>query len=204
MLINDIKVVVLGSSSVGKTSILTRYVKEIFDENVTSTIGANSVEKKLKRGKNKYTLNIWDTAGQERYQSLGKNFYKDAYIILLVYDITSQDSLESLKNRWYPDLQIYGEKCVVKAVVGNKSDLYENDELANEEEARDFAEEIGAIFALVSAKNGNNIDKLFDDLLDKFLEKDIQEKVQALEKNKRLNSTFSIVSMDDEKKKKCC
>ena len=204
MLINEVKVAVLGNSCVGKTSILTRYVKEIFDENVTSTIGANSVEKKLKRGKNKYTLNIWDTAGQEKYQSLGKNFYKDAYITLLVYDITSQNSLESLKNRWYPDLQIYGENCVVTAVVGNKSDLYENDELANEEEARDFANEIGAIFALVSAKKGNNIDKLFDDLLDKFLEKDIQEKVQVLEKNKGLNSSFSIGNMEDEKKKKCC
>ena len=199
-----IKVALLGNSEVGKTCIITRYVKEIFSDNTTSTIGACSTEKKLQRGKNEYTLNLWDTAGQEKYQSLGKYYYKDAYIIILVYDITSQDSLEGLKKRWYPDLQIYGENCVVMAVVGNKADLFENDNLANEEEARDFANEIGAIFELVSAKNGSNVDKLFDKLLDRFLEEDIQEKVKEIEKNKKMNTSFDIVVVEEKKKKKCC
>ena len=201
---NSIKVALLGNSSVGKTCIITRYIKETFDEKSTSTIGANSIQKTLQRGKNEYTLNIWDTAGQEKYQSLGKYFYKDAYIIILVYDITSQESLESLKKRWYPDLQIYGENCVVTAVVGNKADLFENDDLSNEEEARDFANDIGAIFELGSAKNGTNIDKLFDNLLDRFLKDDIQEQVKEIEKNKKGNTSFDIAVVEDEKKKKCC
>ena len=201
---NRIKVALLGNSNVGKTCIITKYVKETYDEKTTSTIGASSIEKTLQRGKNEYTLNIWDTAGQEMYQSLGKYFYKDAYIIILVYDITSQESLEGLKKRWYPDLQIYGENCVVTAVVGNKADLFENDDLANEEEARDFANEIGAIFKLVSAKSGSNIDKLFDNLLDKFLEDDIQEQVKEIEKNKKMNTSFDIAVVEEKKRKKCC
>ena len=201
---NSIKCALLGNSEVGKTCIITRYVKGMFREKSMSTIGANSTEKILQRGKNEYTLNLWDTAGQEKYQSLGKYFYKDAYIIILVYDITSQDSLEGLKKRWYPDLQIYGENCVVMAVVGNKADLFENDNLANEEEARDFANEIGAIFELVSAKNGSNVDKLFDKLLDRFLEEDIQEKVKEINKSKKVNTSFDIVVVEEKKKKKCC
>ena len=140
---NSIKVALLGNSEVGKTCVAKRFVKETFSEKTISTIGANSMQKTLKRGKNEYILNLWDTAGQERYQSLGKFFYKDAYIIILVYDITSQRSLEGLKKRWYPDLQVYAENCVVMAVVGNKADLFENDDLADEEEAKDFANEIG-------------------------------------------------------------
>ena len=201
---NNIKVALLGNSEVGKTCIAKRYVKEIFIEKTISTIGANSMHKNLKRGKNEYTLNLWDTAGQERYQSLGKFFYKDAYIIILVYDITSQKSLEGLKKRWYPDLQVYGENCVVIAVVGNKADLFENDDLANEEEAKDFANEIGAIFKLVSAKSGSNIAELFDDLLDKFLEEDIQKQVKEIEKSKMKDTSFDIDSMEGNKKKKCC
>ena len=79
---NSIKVVLLGNSNVGNTCIITKYVKETYEEKTTSTIGASSIEKKLQRGKNEYTLYIWDTAGQEMYQSLGKYFYKDAYIII--------------------------------------------------------------------------------------------------------------------------
>ena len=90
------------------------------------------------------------------------------------------------------------------AVVGNKADLFENDDLANEEEAKDFANEIGAIFKLVSAKSGNNIAELFDDLLDKFLEEDIQKQVKEIEKSKMKDTSFDIDSVEGNKKKKCC
>ena len=82
--------------------------------------------------------------------------------------------------------------------------MFENDDLANEEEARDFANDIGAIFELVSAKNGSNIDKLFDNLLDRFLEDDIQEQVKEIEKNKKVNNSFDIDIIEDKRKKKCC
>ena len=198
-----IKIALIGNSGVGKSCIIQRYTDNTFDKCSASTLSSISVEKEIIRGKEKYTLSIWDTAGQEKYQSLGKYFYKDAYIILLIYDITNQNSLDSLKKVWYPDLQIYAENCVVIGVVGNKTDLYENDDLADEDEAKEFAEEIGAVFYLVSAKSGENITKLFEKLLDKFFEKDIQDKVKNIEMNKRERSSFSLESRV-EKKKKCC
>ena len=193
-----IKVALIGNSGVGKTCIIQRFIDNTFNEYSASTISANSIDKVIIRGKEKYILSIWDTAGQEKYQSLGKIFYKDAYIILLIYDITNQNSLDSLKKTWYPDLQIYAENCVVMGVIGNKADLYENDDLADEDEAKEFAKEIGALFYLVSAKSGENVTKLFEKLLDKFLEKDIQDKVKEKEK-----SSFNLDSRT-EKKKNCC
>ena len=200
---NEIKVTLIGNAGVGKTCIIQRFIDNSFSDNPVSTISANSIEKEIIRGKEKYVLNIWDTAGQEKYQSLGKHFYKDAYIILLIYDITNQNSLDSLKKTWYPDVQIYAENCVVFGVIGNKADLYENEELADEDEAKEFAKEIGAIFYQVSAKNGENIFKLFETLLDKFLEKDVQVKVKNIEMDKEAKSAFNLNSKG-EKKKKCC
>ena len=168
---SGIKVTLIGNSGVGKTCIITRYTDDVFNENSASTIGANFIEKKINIGKKEYNLNIWDTAGQEKYQSLGKHFYKDSYIVCLVYDITNQESLDSLKSVWYPNLQKYGEQYSVLAVVGNKIDLYENvDDLADEEQAKQFAKEINATFIQTSAKNGDGIDNLFTNLTKKLLE----------------------------------
>ena len=168
---SGIKVTLIGNSGVGKTCIITRYTDDVFNENSASTIGANFIEKKINIGNKEYNLNIWDTAGQEKYQSLGKHFYKDSYIVCLVYDITNQESLDSLKSVWYPNLQKYGEQYSVLAVVGNKIDLYENvDDLADEEQAKQFAKEINATFIQTSAKNGDGIDNLFTNLTKKLLE----------------------------------
>ena len=97
-----------------------------------------------------------------KFHSLGKHFYKDSYIICLVYEITNQISLENLKKKWYPDLVKYGEKYTIIAVVGNKKDLYEIDSLDNQNEAEEFAKEIGATFKVISSKTGEGIEKLFD------------------------------------------
>ena len=90
-------------------------------------------------------INIWDTAGQEQYRSLGRLFYKDSRIVILVYDITSKESFLDIKNLWYNDLTTYGEKYTVTALVGNKSDCYLKEEV-EEKEAREYAKEIKAHF----------------------------------------------------------
>ena len=185
--IASIKITLLGNPGVGKTDIISRYIK---NENNTSTIGKNYSEKIIKRGNKEYILEIWDTAGQEKFPSLGKHFYKDSYIICLVYDITNQESLDALQTIWYPDLLKYGEKNVVLAVVGNKCHLYENDILANEEQAKKFAKDINAIFMLTSAKTGDGIDKLFDTLVDKFLSLDFKLKYKEMLEKKAGNITL--------------
>ena len=158
---DSVKITLLGSSGVGKTCIIKRFTEGNFDEGSVSTSGASYSQKPLKIDNKTIQIDLWDTAGQEKFRSLGRHFYKDAYIVCLVYDITSKESFEDLKNNWYNDLKTYGEKFNITAVVGNKSDMYEKEEV-KEEDARAFAQSINSTFFLVSAKNGDNIDLLFN------------------------------------------
>ena len=174
----SIKITLLGNPGVDKTKIISRYIDDVYEENNTPNIGANYSEKIINKNGKEYELNIWDTSGQEKFHALGKHFYKDAYII------TSQESLEHLKTIWYPDLLKYGEKYTILAVVGNKSELFEGDNLADENYAKDFAKEIGATFHLVSAKSGEGINKLFDTVVDRFLSPEFQIKYEEMMKLK--------------------
>ena len=180
----SIKITLLGNPGVDKTKIISRYIDDVYEENNSPNIGANYSEKIINKNGKEYELNIWDTSGQEKFHALGKHFYKDAYIILLVYDITSQESLEHLKTIWYPDLLKYGEKYTILAVVGNKTELFEGDNLADENYAKDFAKEIGATFHLVSAKSGEGINKLFDTVVDRFLSPEFDKKYEEMMKLK--------------------
>ena len=199
-----IKITLLGNPGVGKTCIISKYVDDTFEEGGESTIGANFMEKVIKRGDKEVLLNIWDTAGQEKFRSMGKHFYKDSYVVCFVYDITNQESLDSLKTIWYQDLQKYGEKYTVLAVVGNKSDLYEAETIANEDQAKAFAKEINATFILTSAKTGDGIEKLFNTLADQYLSPECAPKAEEMIKKR--GPSFSINDKDrkDDGKKKCC
>jgi small GTP-binding protein len=101
------KVVLLGKSGVGKTSIINRYISNSFKDSVMSTPGANFTVKKVEfpEEKEKIKFEIWDTAGQEKYKSLAKVFYNNASSCILVYDITSKPSFEDIKNYWVPELR---------------------------------------------------------------------------------------------------
>ena len=200
-----IKITLLGDPGVDKTSIISRYIDDVFDEKNAPTIGANYSEKTIKKNGKEYELNIWDTAGQEKFHALGKHFYKEAYIVCLVYDITSQESLEQLKSIWYPDLLKYGEKYTILAVVGNKSHLYDWDNLADENFAKNFAKEIGATFILTSAKSGEGIEKLFNTLIDRFLSPEFQVKYKEMMKLKEnnLNLKEETNKVSKSAKKKC-
>ena len=181
---NSVKITLLGNSGVGKTCIILRFTNNEYNDNSISTKGANYMPKEIKVKDKVLNLDIWDTAGQEQYRSLGKHFYKDSFIVILVYDITNKDSFEDLKNIWYKDLKEYGEKYTVLAIVGNKNDRFDAEETVSEEEARKFAEEKNAIFMLVSAKNGDNINNLFNVLATKYIETFFQSQ-EGEEKNKK-------------------
>ena len=197
------KVVLLGDSGVGKTCIISRYISGSFDKNITSTNGASYCSKMVKfeeLGKN-LLLDIWDTAGQEKYRSLTKFFYKDATIVILVYDITREDSFDNLKNYWYNQLQ---ENCknVVLGMAGNKCDLYE-EEKVTEIEAREFADSIGAIFELTSARNNTGINDLFQKVGNKYLDPNYQDKKREIEEeNKEDGKKGNIVLTKEEEGKK--
>lgn len=164
------KICFLGNSGVGKTCLLNRKTKDTFDDNSLSTMGANySLVNQVVNG-NKVILDCWDTAGQEKYRSLGRMFYADAHIVILVYDITRRDSFDDIKNIWLNEVADNCEKDILKILCANKFDLYE-DEQIKEEEGREFAEQNGAEFCPTSAKSGEGVDKLFMTAAKIFYEK---------------------------------
>ena len=200
----NVKVVLLGDSGVGKTCLITRYISETFEQNTASTNGASYASKKVNYDKLKktITLDIWDTAGQEKYKALTKFFYKDAAIAILVYDITQKNSFESIKSYWYEQVKENGEKTFVLGIVGNKSDLYEQEEVP-ENDAREFAQSIGAIFALTSAKMNTGVDALFEDAGNKYLDPSFQQKVmQEQEANKEEKGQKITLNQEEVKKEK--
>ena len=207
------KVVLIGDSGVGKTCIISRFISNEFEKNLDSTDGASYGTKELylPKLKKKIILDIWDTAGQERYKSLTKFFYKDAQIIIMVYDITKKQTFENLKNQWYKEIQELSEKNYILAIVGNKSDLYETEQIS-EKEAREFAESINAIYELTSAQNNSGIQQLFEDVGMKYLAPDFQEKIEEEQKEKKVETNIKITKKnvkkaDEEqktKKKKFC
>ena len=199
------KIVLLGDIGVGKTCLMSRFIFGTFDANENSTKGAcySNKEKGYPNFGKILTLDIWDTAGQEKYKSLTKFFYKDAAMVILVYDITRKESFDNLKNFWYSEIQQYGDKDIILGIAGNKSDLYDN-EAVPEKEAREFAKSIGAIFALTSAQNNSGVNKLFEDIGNKFLDPNFQEKVQdnKIEREQAKSITLEKKQVIEQKKKK--
>ena len=205
------KIVLIGDSGVGKTCIISRFVSGDDNKNMNSTDGASYATKKLVLPKLKTSINldIWDTAGQERYKSLTKFFYKDAAMIIMVYDVTLKTSFDNLKEYWYREVQELSEKNFVLGIAGNKSDLYEREQVS-EKEAREYAKSINAVFGLTSAQNNTGIDQLFEDIGMKFLEPNFQEKMEENNKEKNMETSIKlnkkkIKKHDKEhKKKKFC
>ena len=176
----DIKMILLGESGVGKTSIISRYVNDKFNENFISSSTMSYVAKIIEKNNKKIKLNIWDTIGQEKFRSISKLFLNDTKIVILVYDITSEETFKNL-DYW---LQLYkdilGEGIIV-GVAANKSDLFLNQEVSDDL-GREYAEKNGAIFSLVSAKeNKLGLDKFINQLVDAYLSK---EKLIIISKDK--------------------
>ena len=166
----DAKVVFLGETGVGKTSLIKQYINHIFDESCNSSISSQFCSKivNIPKVNKSIRFDIWDTAGQEKFRSLARIFYRDAQIIIFVYDITSRLSFEALQQYWYEEVKA---NCTVKpvlAVVANKYDLYLEKEV-EDKEAIEWADKIGAIFQWTSAKSNMGINLLFENTGRKFL-----------------------------------
>ena len=199
----SIKVAMVGSSGVGKTCITERFTKNEFDETIQTTSGANYLKKEMFMDNKKIMLDIWDTAGQEKFHSLGRHFYKNSHIIILVYDLTNRESFDDIKNYWYNDIIENGEKYKVIGIVGNKIDLYDNkgvDEF-DDQIVKDFVKsksdekETKIVSMKVSAKTGVNIKSLFEKLIKEYLKKEFNYLI-------RQETLQSVGSFNIRKKKK--
>ena len=172
-----VKVVLLGESGVGKTSIISQFTSNQFNPRVPTSVSAKFVSKTIEFPQYNRIIkfDIWDTVGQEKYRSLAKIFYKDAKIIIFVYDVTREFSFEALKDFWYKETQNNADNDPIFALVGNKIDLYEQQKIDNND-GKAFADEIKAIFQTTSALSNSGIKNLFDNLGKKFINPDYDYK----------------------------
>ena len=193
----EIKVILVGESFTGKTSLINTAMGLKFVEGVeASTSAASFVTKKVKIGEKTFLVNLWDTIGQEKYRSLTKIFIKDSKIVIFVYDITNKNSFKEL-DFWFKTIQdVLGDEPVI-GIAGNKKDLVTKEEVP-EEEAQKFADDKNVPLKLTSAKNPLSFNSFLEDLIKKYIEKN-EGKIGGVDGQKLENK--------DNKKsgnKKCC
>ena len=178
-----IKLLLLGDSRVGKTSLLLNYVDKMFPEAHISTLGVEYKEKTINKNNFNIRLQIWDTAGEERFRSITKNIFRNANGILFVYDVTNKESFVNIKN-WIKDTENI-DKEIKGLIIGNKIDLEEERKISLED-LEEIGQKYNKPFIETSAKTGVNVNECFETLIDElFKNKSIDEiKSMYLRKNK--------------------
>ena len=193
------KILLLGNTQVGKTSMLKRFCDEQYNEDTLSTIGIDAKTKFINHKDRKIQLDIWDTAGQERFLSITKNTYKGSDGIILMYDLTSKKTFNSINN-WIKGInEAIDINKIGFVLVGNKSDCEDKDRQVSFEEGEILAKEKGFPFFETSVKENINVNQVFVAIIDKMLDlgiKIIKEK----------NGDNQKLKKDDKKidKVKCC
>jgi len=194
------KVLLLGNSDVGKSSLILRYVDQVWSDTFVPTIGVDFKVKTLEIDNKQIKMQIWDTAGQERFRNVISSYFRGSHGILLIYDITNRDSFKNLEN-WLIEIEKNASQNVLKILIGNKNDLV-NDREIQSEEGQAFANRNGMEFIETSAKMNTNVTEAFEALA-KLMMKFNSEKKNVLNKNEP--KTLSAASGQDlNKKKKCC
>ena len=193
---NQIKVILLGESGVGKTNLINVAIGEEFNEAENMTFASCFVEKKFTIKNKEYILHIWDTIGQEKFRNLTKLFFKESKIVILVYDKSVQKSFKEL-NYWSEQVKKLLGDDIILAVVGNKNDLDNED--VDENEAREFANNIKAKFIMASAKiNGKGFENFMRELLI-----DYNKKTRGKIENKDDKIILDKKKLKKKKKSKC-
>ncbi|CAM9661587.1 ras-related protein Rab-3C-like [Petromyzon marinus] len=163
------KLLIIGNSSVGKTSFLFRYADESFTSAFVSTVGIDFKVKTVYRNEKRIKLQIWDTAGQERYRTITTAYYRGAMGFILMYDITNEDSFNAVSD-WSTQIKTYSWDNAQVVLVGNKCDM-EDDRMVPTEQGRQLAEQLGFEFFETSAKDNINVKQTFERLVDVICEK---------------------------------
>ena len=153
------KLVFLGEQSVGKTSLITRFMYDSFDNTYQATIGIDFLSKTMYLEDRTVRLQLWDTAGQERFRSLIPSYIRDSSVAVVVYDITNVNSFQQT-NKWIDDVRAERGNDVIIMLVGNKTDLAEKRQVATES-GEGKAKELNVMFIETSAKAGHNVKQLF-------------------------------------------
>ena len=200
-----LKAILIGDSGVGKTNLINISVGKEFDQSEKATISATYIRKHFDIDGKTYNINIWDTIGQEKLRALTKLFFKNSKIVILVYDITSRQSFESLQL-WLKDVkEALGDDFVI-GVCGNKTDLYLNEQV-NEEECKKFAESLNSRWLCTSAKTDqvgfpNFLKELVEDYINYEPKGDNEDKKKI--DNNNVNKNIVLKEKGNKKRKKFC
>ena len=196
---DGIKVILLGETGVGKTNIINIATNQNFEPEEKTTIVSSFSKVILKIKKKQYQLNIWDTIGQEQFRQLTKLFYNNSKIVIFVYDITSKESFNELKNYWVKDIESKLGNNIIKGLIANKSDLFLYEQV-KEEEGEEYAKSINAKFLMFSAKDDSTqkILDFFSILLNEVIRSGKLNDIESVSLKKRINSKAVI------KKRNCC
>ena len=204
--IYQFKIILIGDMSVGKTSLVNRFMGFEFSENYTCTISADFKIKSLSIDPSTGAeLTVWDTCGQEKYRSITRQYFKDVHGIVLVYDVHNDNSFNGLSS-WLDEIKNNCNKDVSIVLVGNKIDL--DDRKILKEQGNDFASKNGMMYVETSSKEGININSPFEKLAIEIIKK-IKEKQDngsnetVEEQLKKLNERREI-ERQREKEVKCC
>ena len=160
------KLILIGDSCVGKSNILSKYLKNEFDPNSRATVGVEFGTKNILINNKKIKIQIWDTAGQERYRSITSAYYKGAKGAFIVYDITKKSTFDNI-DKWISDLKLNGDQNICIVILGNKSDLIDSREVSKDDGIKK-AEMFKTAFLETSALNGDNIAKAFEELIEQI------------------------------------
>ena len=165
------QLLIIGDSTVGKTSILGRYANGVFNANYLATIGLDNFTKDEVIDNKTIRIKIWDTAGQEKYQSLTKGFFRNAQGIMVVFDVTNSETYEDLKY-WTQSIKTHMGSDIDKIsviIIGNKIDSNERE--VRKEDAEVYCQELGYPYFETSAKTGENVDETIKYLVKQVLKK---------------------------------
>jgi small GTP-binding protein len=160
------KVIILGPSAVGKTSLLNRFVHNEFELKYKLTIGVDFLTKTIEYQPTKFIkLHIWDIGGQERFKFLHRSFYEGAAGALIVFDLSRQNTFSSMKT-WLSEMRSIMTHDIPKVILGNKSDLIsELGQIVDRSDAEEYSKNEGCIYVETSAKTGENVEKAFSELI---------------------------------------
>jgi Ras-related protein Rab-1A len=170
-----VKLICIGDSSVGKSSIMNQYVDAEFTESFISTIGVDFKIKTIELDGFLVKIQVWDTSGQERFRTITSSYYRGAHGVLLIFDLTNNKSFENLKM-WVNEIDKYAPESIQSIVIGNKSDLIAEREV-NYDIASEFALNLNNEYVETSAKSGSNLDSVFVKIVQKIIKriKEIEE-----------------------------
>lgn len=163
------KILIIGNSSVGKTSFLFRYADDSFTSAFVSTVGIDFKVKTVFRNEKRVKLQIWDTAGQERYRTITTAYYRGAMGFILMYDVTNEESFNSVQD-WVTQIQQYSWDNAQVILVGNKCDM-EDERVVSTERGKQLADQLRLEFFESSAKENINVKIVFERLVDIICEK---------------------------------